>query len=85
LSEKLTVGWSFLAGQMLLGGMLVLACHFSWLPSLTLIAFAPVLFRGFVWFAKRPQPIVVRRLGWTELAHALVFGGLLTAGFTFLH
>jgi hypothetical protein len=68
---------------MLLGGMLALVYYFSWLPELTLIAFAPVLFRGFVWFAKRPQPIVVRRLGWTELVHALVFGVLLTAGFSF--
>jgi len=82
-NEKFTVGWSFLAGQILLGGMLALACHFSWLPESTLIAFAPVLFRGFVWFAKRPQPIVVRRLGWTEMAHAVVFGLLLTAGFSF--
>ena len=83
-SQKFAVGWSFLAGQILLGGLLALACHFSWLPELTLIAFAPILFRGFAWFAKSPQPIVVRRLGWTELAHALVFGALLTAGFSFV-
>lgn len=82
--ERFTVGWSFLAGSIILGGMLALACHFSWLPELTLIAFVPVLFRGFVWFVKKPQPIVVRRLGWTELAHALVFGALLTAGFSFV-
>lgn len=81
LGEKFRVGWSFLAGQTLLGGLLVLACRFSWFPELTLIAFVPVLFRGFVWFAKKPQPIVVRRLGWTELAHALVFAVLLTASF----
>ena len=61
--------------------MLALAYRFRWLPELTLIAFVPVLFRGFVWFAKRPQPIVVRRLGWTELAHAVAFGVLLTASF----
>jgi len=81
LSEKFTVGWNFLAGQMLLSGMLAVAYHFRWLPQLTLIAFVPALFRGFVWFAQKPQPIMVRRLGWTELAHALVFGVLLTAGF----
>jgi hypothetical protein len=81
LSEKLIVGWSFLAGQIFLGGILALACYFSWLPELTLIAFGPVLFRGFVWFAKKPQPIVVRRLGWTELAHAVAFGVLLTTSF----
>jgi YwiC-like protein len=82
--EKFTLGWSFLAGQILLGGLLALACHFRWLPELTLIAFAPILFRGFAWFAKRPQPIVVRRLGWTEMAHALVFGALIIAGFSFV-
>jgi hypothetical protein len=84
LSEKFTVGWSFLAGNIFLAGVLALTYRFSWLPALTLLAFAPVLFRGFVWFAKKPQPIVVRRVGWTELVHALVFGLLLTAGFSFV-
>jgi hypothetical protein len=51
------------------------------LPEFALIAFGPILFRGLLWFVKKPQPIVVRRLGWTELAHALVFAVLLTAGF----
>jgi hypothetical protein len=55
----------------------------TWLPELRLIAFAPVLFRGFGWFARSRQLIVVRRRGWTELAHALVFGMLLIAGFRF--
>jgi YwiC-like protein len=84
LNQKFTVGWSFLAGQILLGGMLALAYRFSWLPDLALIAFAPVLFRGFVWFVRKPEPIVVRRLGWTELAHAVAFGVLLTASFSFV-
>jgi hypothetical protein len=61
-----------------------LACYFGRLPALTLIAFAPLLSRGFAWFVKKPQPIVVRRLGWTELAHALVFGILLVAAFGFV-
>jgi YwiC-like protein len=80
-SEKLAVGWSFLAGQLFLGGTLAFAYHFRWLPELTLIAFVPVLLRGCAWFIKKPQPIVVRRLGWTELAHAVAFGVLLAAGF----
>lgn len=79
--EKIAVGWSFLAGQILLGAMLALACHFNWLPKLTLIAFGPILLRGFAWFINKPQPIVVRRLGWTEMAHAVAFGVLLTASF----
>jgi hypothetical protein len=83
-SEKLAVGRSFLTGQTLLVGMLALAYNFGWLPRLLLIAFVPVLLRGFLWFVRKPQPIVVRRLGWTELAHALVFGVLLTASFRLL-
>jgi len=83
LNEKLNVGWSFLAGQVLLGGMVTVACHLNWLPELTLLAFAPILLRGFAWFAKKHRPIVVRQLGWTEFAHALVFGVLLTAAFGF--
>lgn len=82
-SEKFSVGWSFLAGQLFLGGMLVLVYRAHWLPEMTLIAFAPVCVRGMVWFAKKPQPIVIRRLGWTELVHALVFGVLLITGFTY--
>ena len=83
LGQKLTAGWSFLAGNIFLCGMLALACHFNWLPRLALIAFAPVLLRGLTWFAKKPGPIVVRQLGWTEMAHAVIFAILLIAGFTF--
>ena len=81
LGEKLRVGWSFLVGQIVLGGMLIFSYYSHWLPELAWTAFAPVLFRGLVWFARRPQPIVIRRLGWTELVHALVFGVLLSASF----
>lgn len=84
LGEKFRLGWSFLTGQIALVGMLTVAYHFGWLPGLTWIAFAPILFRGLVWFAKSPQPVVIRRLGWTELAHALVFGVLLSASFWFV-
>jgi len=82
-SEKFSVGWSFLAGQVFLVGMLALVLRRHWLPEMTLIAFIPVCIRGLVWFAKKPQPVVIRRLGWTELAHALVFAALLATGFLF--
>ena len=42
---------------------------------------SPVLLRGFAWFAKSPQPLVVRRLGWTKLMHAVAFGVLLATSF----
>jgi hypothetical protein len=82
--EKLIAGWSFLAGNIILGGILLVACLLKWLPALPLVAFIPILLRGFLWFAVKPRPIVVRRLGWTELVHAMVFAVLLTASLSFV-
>jgi hypothetical protein len=82
-SPKLSVGWSFLAGQILMGGILALVYRSRGLPEMTLIAFAPVCIRGLAWFARKPRPIVIRQLGWTELAHALVFAALLITGFIY--
>ncbi len=82
--NKIVVGWRFLAGQIVLGVALVLGCRLGWLREMALMAFVPVLFRGFAWFARKTQPIVVRRLGWTELTHAVVFGVLLVVGFTLI-
>ena len=82
-SEKFAAGRSFFGGQILLVAILGLACYRSVLPPWTWIAFVPVLFRGVTWFGKKPQPIAVRRLGWTEFAHALAFGGILIAVFRF--
>ena len=84
-SEKFAMGWSFLAGQIFMGGILALVYRFRWLPEMTLIAFAPVCVRGLAWFARKPRPIVIRRLGWTELAHALVFAALLITGFIYAY
>jgi YwiC-like protein len=78
-TEKFLVGFTFLAGQVLLGAILLVACRLAWLPGLTAAAFLPLLLRGFAWFGKRSQPIRIRRLGWTELAHAVAFGVLLAA------
>ena len=50
-------------------------------PALAAGAFVPVLLRGFAWFAKSPQPLVVRRLGWTKLMHAVALGVLLATSF----
>ncbi len=79
--QKSRVGRSFLGGNLFLGGVLALAYRFRWSPKFAVLAFLPVLFRGLLWFVTKPQPIVVRRLGWTELAHALAFGTLLIAAF----
>jgi len=81
-TEKFQAGVTFLAGQVLLGAILLVASRLAWLPGLTAAAFLPVLLRGFAWFGKSSQPIRIRRLGWTELAHAVAFAVLLAASFS---
>lgn len=81
LAAKLRHGVSFLVGQTILAGLLALAGYLKLLPWFSLLAFLPILVRGLTWFAEKPSPINIRRLGWTELAHSVAFGILLVAGF----
>ncbi len=77
--EKFLQGRGFVAGQMALIAILAAACaagFFSWLAAL---AFVPLLIRGFAWFIGKPQPLAVRRLGWSELVLATAFGVLLVS------
>jgi uncharacterized membrane protein affecting hemolysin expression len=50
-------------------------------PKLAVLAFIPVLLRGTVWFVRGRQPLDVHKLGFSELAQALIFGALLCATF----
>lgn len=81
MAAKLQRGRVFLAGQIALAAVLIVAASSRVLPWLALLAFAPVLFRGIAWFLRSAQPLAVRRLGWSELAHAVAFGALLVAAF----
>jgi hypothetical protein len=73
LGPKLRRGWGFAIGQFLLTGVLTIACVSGLIPKYASIAFAPVLFRGWYYFGRKSAPLVVRRLGWNELAQAVVF------------
>jgi hypothetical protein len=80
-NEKLAIGRGFLVGQIVLILLLGLACAghlFRWCAAM---AFLPVLFRGFAWFAARPEPLAIHTLGKRELMHACAFGILLIIGF----
>lgn len=79
--EKLARGWGFLAGEAATAALLLLAWVLGHLPGLALLAFGAVLARGAAWFLERPAPLAIRRLGFTELAHNLVFAALLILGF----
>lgn len=80
-SEKLRRGRAFMLGQIGLAAVLILAVNLGFLPWLAVLAFVPVFIRGMAWFLLPAQPLAVRRLGWSELALAVVFGALLIAAF----
>ncbi len=79
-TEKFAHGRSFLFGEMLLIAALTLAWLFRFLPWLAVLAFFPILLRGAIWFFESQKPLQVRRLGWTELTFAIIFGVCLVVG-----
>jgi len=81
VQAKFAHGWTFAVGQLVMAAALCVACLRGLMPWLALIAFAPILFRGWFYFFERPGPLSVRRLGWSELAHAVAFCVLFIAAF----
>ena len=81
MNEKLQQGLPFFAGQVLLIGAILAACRFRLFPTAITLAFVPVLFRGTLWFIRGRQPLDVHKLGFSELAEALLFGALLCTAF----
>jgi YwiC-like protein len=79
--QKFATGRGFLVGQMLLVTALLFAWRVALLPVLAALAFLPLLGRGLAWFFEPQTSLAVRRLGWTELAHSIIFGIGLIAGF----
>jgi len=73
LRAKLAHGWAFAAGQAIMTVVLTLAGVGGLIPPFASLAFAPLLFRGWFYFIQKPGPLLVRRLGWSELAHAVAF------------
>ncbi len=79
--DKLARGRSFLIGQLLMCFALAAAWHAGLIHAVVVLAFVPVLVRGFLWFTSGAQPLLVKRLGWTEVAHGIAFGVLLIAAY----
>ena len=78
---RLAHGWRFAVGQAIMTGIITVACLARLMPPIASLAFAPLLFRGWYYFIQEPTPLVVRRLGWSELKHATAFCVLLIAAF----
>ena len=70
---KLARARTFALGQLAMAAVLAAACWLGWMPWLVLLAFVPLLLRGFYYFVQKPALLRVRRLGWNELAQAIVF------------
>jgi hypothetical protein len=81
VNQKFRQGYAFLAGQFLLLGVVLVLCRWNFFPKLLVFAFVPVLLRGTLWFLRGRQPLDVHKLGFAELAQALIFGALLCAAF----
>jgi len=80
-NEKLRPGLGFLVAQIGLIAVILAACRVGFFPAAIALAFLPILLRGTIWFARGRQPLDIHKLGYSELAQALVFGALLCAAF----
>jgi cytochrome bd-type quinol oxidase subunit 1 len=60
---------------------ITMACVTGLMPVIASLAFSPLLFRGWYYFVQESKPLVVRRLGWNELAQAVVFCVVFIAAF----
>ena len=83
LTEKFQRGRSFLLAQPVLLTVLVLASLWHILPPFAIIAFIPAVVRGTQWFLRRPEPLDVKSLGWSEMKHGVAFGFLLAMTFVY--
>ncbi|MGC1453285.1 MAG: YwiC-like family protein [Candidatus Sulfotelmatobacter sp.] len=81
MRAKLARGWKFALGQLVMAVALAVACARGLMPWGALIAFGPILFRGWFYFVQKPAPLVVRKLGWSELSQAVVFCALFISAF----
>ena len=82
-AEKLARGKFFLLAQPLLFASLVVAAFWHILLPLAIIAFVPALVRGTLWFFRKPEPLDVRSLGWSEMKQGIAFGVLLAVAFIY--
>lgn len=72
----------FVGCELLTAALLTVWCRIGWIPSAVLIAFAPILMRGAIWcLLPGKQSLSIRRLGKEQLAHGLLFAGILFLAF----
>lgn len=80
-AEKLKRSREFMVGQVVLLATLLAAATSGIVSWIVVAAFVPALFRGVVWFFRGALPMDAHKLGFSELAQAIVFGVMLSAAF----
>lgn len=81
IKNKLARSWTFALAQFVMAAVLILLAQRALLPRTALIAFAPLLARGWFYFLHNAGPLQVRKLGWNELRQAAAFCILFIAAF----
>jgi hypothetical protein len=82
-TEKFARGRFFFLAQLALLPALLLGSLSGEFTPLLIIAFVPAILRGSRWFFRKPEPLDVKRLGWSEMKHGMAFGILLAIAFLY--
>ncbi len=82
-SDKFDRGRVFPFLQFLLFAVLIFASLWRLAPVLIGIGYLPALVRATQWFLHGPEPLDVKKLGWSEMKQGVAFGILLTIAFLY--
>jgi hypothetical protein len=74
----------FLLGQVIMMAVVGASIRLEILPVFTIVAFVPVVMRGFLWVIDKRTGLELTKLGFSELGQSLAFGALLCFAY-FLH
>lgn len=77
LPERFRFAWPVFVYHLLLVLLLASAVLLESLPAMVLVAFTPAVLRAHALLLHLGQRFPIKRLGWTEVAHALLFAVLL--------
>lgn len=83
IGQRIAFAWPAFLYYLLLAAFLIIAGVLDRLPVTVLLAFTPGIVRANRLAFHLGQRFPIRRLGWTEIAHAAVFGALLMLAFRF--
>jgi len=79
--ERMGFAWPVFVYHLLLAVFLISWVVWAARPVVVLAAFAPGILRAWNLVFQLGQRFPIRRLGWTEVAHSLIFGALLIFSF----